>query len=138
MLDERSRSASDLAKQQKTLESVQEDLKGQISRLRAEHDDKVEDLEKRLQTALGKAQVLRFLSYDTYRHEYSPGLADRVSLNSIIIKLLLGKCYFDFGRAPSTLLQRPIILESRVYFRECKWGKYDTDFQKSQNLYGVL
>ena len=54
MLNERSRSAADLAKQQTTLESVQEDLKGQISRLRAEHEEKVEDLEKRLQTALGK------------------------------------------------------------------------------------
>ena len=59
VLDERSRSATDLAKQQKTLETVQEDLKGQISRLRAEHEDKVEDLEKRLQTALGKAEEFK-------------------------------------------------------------------------------
>ena len=95
MLDERSRSASDLAKQQKTLESVQEDLKGQISRLRAEHDDKVEDLEKRLQTALGKAQVLRFLSYDTYRHtNIHQDLQTEFKSQFYIYKALVGKMLF--------------------------------------------
>ena len=35
------------------MESLREEMEGQITRLRAEYDAKVEDLEKRLEVALG-------------------------------------------------------------------------------------
>ena len=54
VIEERNRWSADLATQEETLKSVRGELDGQISRLRAEHEEKVQDLENRLQTALGK------------------------------------------------------------------------------------
>ena len=53
-LEERKR-ADDLSlRSQSELESLKVDLEGQINRIRAEYDEKVEDLEKRLEVALGE------------------------------------------------------------------------------------
>ena len=56
VIEERNRWSADLATQEETLKSVRGELDGQISRLRAEHEEKVQDLENRLQTALGNKQ----------------------------------------------------------------------------------
>ena len=56
--DERRKAAALAEKSQEEMEALREDLTGQIARIRAEYDEKVEDLEGRLETALGKAHTI--------------------------------------------------------------------------------
>lgn len=55
-MEERRTSALMVEKSQAELSALREDLTGQITRLRAEHEDKVKDLEHRLEVALGEGQ----------------------------------------------------------------------------------
>ena len=54
-LEERKSNAVLVEKSEKEMDALREDLNGQISRLRADHDEKVQNLESRLEVALGKA-----------------------------------------------------------------------------------
>ena len=51
--EERKKAASHSDNQQEQMENLKDDLNGQLSRLRVECDEKVEDLERRLEVALG-------------------------------------------------------------------------------------
>ena len=52
-LEERKSNAALVEKSETEMDALREDLNGQISRLRAEHDEKVSNLESRLEVALG-------------------------------------------------------------------------------------
>ena len=56
------------------MEKLKDDLNGQISRLRAENDEKVEDLERRLEVALG-AKLEHMMAL---REEVEQEYADRM------------------------------------------------------------
>ena len=50
-------------KQTEEMEKMKEDLEGKITKMRSEYDEKVEDLEKRLEVALGMTKdFLHFYS----------------------------------------------------------------------------
>ena len=53
MIEERKKFAQERDKNQEATAGIKEDLEGQIARLKAEHDEKVDGLENRLQVALG-------------------------------------------------------------------------------------
>ena len=54
--EERKRASAHTEHHQEEMDKIKDDFNGQISRLRVEYDEKVEDLEKRLEVALGKAE----------------------------------------------------------------------------------
>ena len=54
--EERKRASAHTEHHQEEMDKIKDDFNGQISRLRVEYDEKVEDLEKRLEVALGKAK----------------------------------------------------------------------------------
>lgn len=56
-MDERKSNAALVEKSEAEIDALREDLNGQISRLRAEHDEKVANLESRLEVALGKTDI---------------------------------------------------------------------------------
>ena len=72
--EERKRAASQAESHQNELERVKDDLNGQLSRLRVDHDEKVEDLEKRLEVALG-AKLEHMMAL---REEVEEEYADRM------------------------------------------------------------
>ena len=51
--EERKRASAHTERHQEEMDKIKDDFNGQISRLRVEYDEKVEDLEKRLEVALG-------------------------------------------------------------------------------------
>ena len=72
--EERRKASSEGDRHQEEMDKLRDDLNGQISRLRADYDDKVEDLEKRLEVALG-AKLEHMLAL---REEVEQEYADRM------------------------------------------------------------
>ena len=72
--EERKKAATHSEHQQEEMEKLKDDLNGQISRLRAENDEKVEDLERRLEVALG-AKLEHMMAL---REEVEQEYADRM------------------------------------------------------------
>lgn len=72
--EERKRAANNSEHQQEEMEKLKDDFSGQISRLRVEYDEKVEDLEKRLEVALG-AKLEHMMAL---REEVEQEYADRM------------------------------------------------------------
>lgn len=72
--EERKRATANSDRQQEEIDRLKDDFNGQISRLRAENDDKVEDLEKRLEVALG-AKLEHMMAL---REEVEQEYADRM------------------------------------------------------------
>lgn len=72
--EERKRSAAHTEHHQEEMDKIKDDFNGQISRLRVEYDEKVEDLEKRLEVALG-AKLEHMLAL---REEVEQEYADRM------------------------------------------------------------
>ncbi|TRY74800.1 hypothetical protein TCAL_07117 [Tigriopus californicus] len=69
---EERRKATELAeKSQGEMEALRDDLNGQISRIRAEYDEKVENLESRLQVALGAKLEHMMAMKDEVEQEYA-------------------------------------------------------------------
>ena len=58
------------------MENLKDDLNGQLSRLRAECDEKVEDLEKRLEGALGAKLEHMMALRDEVEQEYADRMDD--------------------------------------------------------------
>ena len=52
-MEEKNKATQEHVKNQQAIEKVKEELESNISKLRSENDEKVQDLEDRLQIALG-------------------------------------------------------------------------------------
>ena len=63
MAEEKNKATKDHNTNQEAIQKVKEQLEEQMSTLREEHDDKVQDLENRLQVALGMLITLFFKSW---------------------------------------------------------------------------
>ena len=60
-MEEKNKATQEHVKNQQAIEKVKEELESNISKLRSENDEKVQDLEDRLQIALGNISCKTYL-----------------------------------------------------------------------------
>ena len=74
--EERKRASTQAENHQNELEKIRDDLNGQLSRLRVDYDEKVEDLEKRLEVALGAKLEHMMALREEVEQEYADRMED--------------------------------------------------------------
>ena len=63
MIEERKKAAVEGQRRDEEMRKLRDELNGEINRLRTSYDEKIEDLERRLEVALGRSLACHVLRY---------------------------------------------------------------------------